>query len=320
MKHLILSVIFFLSSVCYADVGTTTGYLLEVSTGARPSGRGESFVAASDINSIYYNPGGLGFLNSPQLSVMYIKGGLDINYEYLAGILPIKNIGVVGLSIFAFQGGSIEIIDSLDNSTTKNSEVDFLISLAYAREMFMKGLSVGITNKYLLSTLVDEYKANTYTFDLGALYRIDEISIGMSISNIIGGLKYFETTDKLPLIIRGGIEYLLNILDEHEICISADVISSGKLKVNIGIEYLYQKFLSGRLGYRIGDNGLTLGIGYRLNFSDDLSGSIDYAFLPGSDWSVSHKFSLNIYFGEVLQDAFTKKKGKIPGVPGRVIQ
>ncbi|MFH1823599.1 MAG: PorV/PorQ family protein [Candidatus Firestonebacteria bacterium] len=319
--NLIISAVLFLSNVCYSDVGTTTGYLLEASTGARAAGRGESFVAASDINSIYYNPAGLGFLSSSEVSLMYTKGGVDTNYEYLAGVLPIKNIGVFGLSVFAFQGGTIDVVDSLDNSTTKNAEVDFLISLAYSKEVLLRGLSLGITNKYLFSTLVDEYRAGTYTFDLGALYRLDEISIGVSVSNIIGGLKYFETLDKLPLLIRGGAEYLLNISEDNEICISGDILSSSKLKVFVGVEYIYQKFLCGRLGYRMGDNGLTLGLGYKLNLSDDMSGSFDYAFLPGNDLSFSHRVSLNIYFGEVLQQYVSpKKKDKVPGVPGRVIQ
>jgi hypothetical protein len=322
---IILMNLFFIMN-CYSGTGVTGGALLEIPAGARPAARGEAFIAASDINSIYYNPAGLAYLYNPQVSASYIKGGLDTNYEYLAGVLPLNNMGVLGASIFIFQGGSMEIIDSVFNSSTKIAATEILISLAYAKEMLIKGLSLGITNKYLLSTLTEDYSASTYTFDIGAVYRgFEGLSLGVAAANILGGLKYLETTDSLPLLISGGAEYTLDIGYEHALCCAGNVIysihDSGRLKINTGLEYTYQKFISVRLGYKMGEDtgSLTFGVGYKLSILDDISGSLDYAYIPASGTGDSHKVSVNAYFGETNENGGGRKR-KPSGAPRRTIR
>ena len=299
MKKTILVIMLMLSTAfVYGGAGTSGGLLLDTSTGARPAGRGEAFTAASDVYSIYYNPAGLAFIGGPQAGAMYLKGALDTSYEYAAGALPLGALGTAGFSFYAFQGGVIEVADALGNTTNKNSQSDILVTGAFAKQILLKGFSAGVSIKALFSTLVEDYRASAVTLDLGVLYKLDDLAIGASVANIIGELKYLDVGDKLPLIIRAGGEYSLKLDAENEAVVSADVVSSDKMRFNAGVEYCYQKQIFGRLGYRALQDagGLTLGGGYKLVLSEGLAGSIDYAFVTGGGWNEAHKISMNIYF------------------------
>src|SRR5205807_3632641 len=86
---------FFLLSFCfpvYAGVGTEGAAFLNIPVGAGPAALGSAYSAlAADAYAPTYNPGGLGFLPSTQLSGQHLSY-LDSNhYEYLSFVHPLTH-------------------------------------------------------------------------------------------------------------------------------------------------------------------------------------------------------------------------------------
>ena len=82
--------------------GVSGADFLEIGVGSRSLGMSEAFTAATDdINTIYYNPAGLGSLKYPILSVQHQELILDSRYENISVSYPIHhgNIAVTN-SIF----------------------------------------------------------------------------------------------------------------------------------------------------------------------------------------------------------------------------
>jgi len=305
MKTFIILVLTMLLTVStYAGVGTAGGFMLDTCPGARPSARGGAFVAASDVYSINYNPGALADIENMQVGAMYIKGVLDTGYEYGAFVTPLKGLGVFGISVFAFQGGSMDVIDSLGNSVVRSAQNDYLFSGAFGmKNILMKNLNLGVTVKYLMSSLVETYNAATLTFDIGGTYKMENLILGFAGYNIIGSLKYIDYEDKLPRSGRVGAEYLFALNPEHDLTVSVDSSYDNErtFKVFTGLEYSYQKTFFGRLGYRVndGDTSLSIGVGYRGTLLENSIQSIDYAFIPSANGLMdSHRISIGMTFGE----------------------
>ena len=313
LKTIVITVI--LVSILRAEAGINAGILLDTCPGARPAARGNAFVAASDVYSINYNPGALADIENIKIETMYIVGALDTGYEYGAFVLPVKEIGVLGISIFMFQGGTMEVVDAFGNSTAKSAQNDYLFSFALGKKnILLNNLNLGLTVKYLLSSLAETYNASTFTFDFGGTYKMENLIFGFAAYNLIGGLKYIEATDTLPVFGRVGAEYLFALDTENELTTSFETGYDNEktFKVSIGAEYSYQKSFFGRVGYRLndGDGGISIGIGYKGTLLENSTQSIDYAFIPSLNGLMdSHRFSVGITFGEEdKKDSKEKKK------------
>ncbi|MFH1074247.1 MAG: PorV/PorQ family protein [Candidatus Firestonebacteria bacterium] len=324
IKAVVLTAAF--AALTYAGVGTSGGFLLDTCPGARPSARGNAFVAASDVYSINYNPGALAGIENTQIGVMYIKGTLDTGYEYGAFVLPIRKMGVLGLSVFAFQGGTMDITDSLGNTSVKSAQNDYLFSCAFGMSnILLKNFDAGVTAKYLMSSLAETYNAAVFTFDLGGTYKMENLTFGFAAYNLIGGLKYIEVADNLPVSGRMGTEYLFAIDTEHELTAAVDVAYNNEktVKVFMGAEYSYVKSFFGRVGYRLndGDGGLSLGVGCRGTILEDSVQSIDYAFIPSLNGLMdSHRISVGITFGEQIKNTGTGGEKKKFFTPKRIVR
>src|SRR5256885_8811470 len=60
---------FFVSLPCYASAGTEGAAFLDIPVGAEPAAMGGAYTAlANDAYAATLNPGGLGFLDSPQVA------------------------------------------------------------------------------------------------------------------------------------------------------------------------------------------------------------------------------------------------------------
>lgn len=318
-----LKSIFTLAVVCvslaHAGPGTSGGILLDACPGARPAARGGAFVAASDVYAVNYNPGALADITNMQVATAYIKGALDTGYEYGACALPVKGLGVLGFSIFAFQGGTMDVFDTLGDFTVRSAQNDYLFSGALGMQnLLIKNLNLGVTVKYLISSLAETYNASTLTFDAGGTYKIENIVIGFAACNLLGGLKYLDFADRLPITARAGAEYLFTLDSENDLLAAVDLSFNVErvFKVFIGAEYAYNKTVFGRLGYRIndGDGGLCIGIGCKVVILENSVQTIDYAFIPSlSGIMDSHRISVGISFGEELKkDEGRKRKFFIP--------
>ena len=99
MKKYIITYLISLS--CLFPVGEAGAVFLLIAPGAGAAGVGEAQVAkADDAYASFYNPAGLGFINSKELAAMHVNWlpnlADDIYYEYLGYSMPIDGLGTLG--------------------------------------------------------------------------------------------------------------------------------------------------------------------------------------------------------------------------------
>ncbi len=81
--------------------GESGAYFLEIKTSARATAMGEAFVSlADDASCLQWNPAGLASIGIPTVEFNHMEYIADVRYEYLAGVLPLRNWGSVGLGVY----------------------------------------------------------------------------------------------------------------------------------------------------------------------------------------------------------------------------
>jgi len=269
------------------NVGTTGAAFLKIGLGARPAALGGSYVAvADDLNAIHYNPAGLSQLDKTEVSATYLNYFQDINYGFVAGAVPVTDLGVFGVSVAYLMLDGIETRAENEQILDTNAGAnDLNVVVSYAKADIVSGLSAGINAK-LISEKIVSHKALTFAADIGALHSglIDNLNLGLAVQNLGPGLKFIDERDPLPINIKIGAAY--RMLDKA-LLVSADAdyyVIDQKAYVQFGAEYAVMEMIYPRVGYRVGGDlgslaGLGAGIGFRLPVGD-LNIGLDYAFTP----------------------------------------
>jgi len=296
------------------SAGTSGADFLEIGVGSRALGMGEAFTAVTgDINSIYYNPAGLGTVRYPVLSVMHQELILDSRFENLSAAVPVYD-GFLGLSNSLFWVPPFDRIDIEGNTTgtvqyyNASGVVAYGISLGF--------MEVGLGAKYVYQR-IDTLSIHSAAADLGVLKRLymyspfdaptRNFSVGLVLQNF--GTKALDSP--LPRTIRFGAAYS----PTKWLTISTDLIESAitasdlydftygfeeSFRVNTGVEFTYLDLLSLRGGYRFNDAGTyAFGMGFnyqvqQVNFNVDASYSDAGIFGPVYSFTVSFRLMLKV--------------------------
>ena len=132
---------------------------LPQNAGARGAAMGNAALTFTDINSIFVNQAGLGYLERPAITVYGERRFLaadGLNSFLLGAALPSKNLGTFGLSVHYFGFGPYN---------------EQKIGLSYGRKLF-KRFSIGAQFNYL-ATRIEQYgTAHNFTFELGILSKV----------------------------------------------------------------------------------------------------------------------------------------------------
>ena len=117
------------------------------------------------------------------------------------------------------------------------------------------------------------------------------------MQNLGTQVKYLEEKFDIPLAFRTGIADGIpaETLRGEFLAVTDLVIpSDGKTKVHFGLEYMYQKMLALRFGYRTGWDNQNVSAGLGVNVRNF---RLDYAYTPFySDLGDTHRFSLAYAF------------------------
>lgn len=104
-----------------SKVGTSGAQFLKIGAGARSTAMGDAFVGiADDVNAVYYNPAGLGYLERAEITAMRTQWFQGMNYDFGAMIFPLTE-GSLGLSISTLKADDLEKRD-VDESYQGNFE------------------------------------------------------------------------------------------------------------------------------------------------------------------------------------------------------
>lgn len=288
--------------------GTTTAQFLKLAPNARAAGMANAFTGlADDINTMYWNPGGLGFLNSFELGL----SGQNLFGEmtHFAGFSSFSR-PMLGSARTAFGLGLIYLGQSEDIQSTENgrepavssgnvSNYAFMLPFGYRLDPISKNISIGLNYKYVHSKLA-EYSATGHAVDFGILAKLPtdyaEFSFGAAVQNYtLLPMKFVSVKEDLPLTFRAGAAVTWPFAEHHTITTAFDLAkpNDDKNKYYFGAEYWWQFSSANRLGVRsgyrldgddLGDFTFSLGFGMNLN-------QIDYAF---NNYSQDHLGAANI--------------------------
>lgn len=279
--------------------GTTILQFMAIEPSARLAAMGNAGVAIhDDIQSIYYNPGALGWMSEGAVQLTHGLWFADIQYDYAAVALPLGELGNVSLAVTTLNSGDMDVrtVDRPLGTGERFSVRDVGINLGYGRQVtdrFAAGIQVNWANETIWNSSV-----NLFTGSIGTTYRLADngLTLGASLLNVgtrgrFDGrdlaIQYDQDPDRngdnstlpatqftdefpVPITFRVGLAYPHQTSARSRLLITADALhpSDNTESMDLGWEWTWREAFSVRGGYqnlyqRDSDFGLTTGVGVR---------------------------------------------------------
>jgi len=288
----------------FEKVGTIGGQFLKIPLGARPVAMGSAFVSlADDANAVFWNPAGIARISRTVASVHHAQLPADVSltaasYVFHVGFMP-GALAVSARSLYMPEE-AVRTVYHPDGTGESFDAGDLAFGLSYGRSLTDK-FSAGITVNYVQSTLAT-YSSSATTFDFGTLYDTgyQSLRIGMAIQNIGSDMQFIEETVKMPAVFKVGMSMRLYEGANYRVMSSAEFSHppDNSERANWGMEVGYKDFFHFRGGYNFKNDteGLALGMGVKVPASLNSEGTVNYAFVDGSDLGGIHRFSVDFRF------------------------
>lgn len=325
MKYIILSVLFFINILNASEYfndkarGITAGDFLnlEINPRALAMGGAQSSVI-DDASAIASNPAGLMEINNFSIFLSRSKYVDDINYSFLSYAQRISYDGVIAVSAFTTDIGTIEHTDIDQNILGKFSPSDTVVALSYSRGITEfsdreTDVTMGISYKYIRSKIYHSAKATA--FDMGInVYKFAYIPYKLTflIQHLGSGLRYDVASVPLPMKFKIGT----SIYPFPSLLCTFDFVwpKNDSSYINIGSELTlktsenFSFSLRGGFSSLMSRNdvgGFTFGFGTFIRFL-----SIDYAFASMGDLGNNHLISISFDF-PIKEPVFERKEKSI---------
>jgi tetratricopeptide (TPR) repeat protein len=273
----------------------------DIPMGARPTALSGAYAGISDIDSINYNPGALGFLNTTGVSFTYTKWNLDTGVQYMNGVLP-AGPGVFGCSIIYADMGKIDgRTESGDLTGQQLSAYGLGGTIAFGA-MVNRDISAGGSVR-ILSQSMDGVSNGGILLDAGSSYRINR--------NFSAGLDYrgFSFSDRpldSSILDIGGVFYT-GENDPDRLMAACDLkysIAYGP-SACLGLEYVLSNIAAFRAGYDIKSENSSLGGLPGISFGFGLSlgaVKIDYAAVSFGELGLNNTLAVSFQFEGGVSD------------------
>jgi hypothetical protein len=274
--------------------------------GTRPAGMGGAFVGLSDdIESIYYNPAGLGNLKKSGATAMYQTPSIDTSRSFLGSNVAWDHPqlpGSVGAGWLRMSSTNIEVTNTEEQSLGQQDLSNDLALFGVGVHPF-EHWSLGLAMKYYHFGF-NGFTEGGYGVDAGAHGIYGPMRFGASFTDI-GGTKLTGNSiagggsveDIVPPRLRTGVAAVLPQPFHWPVKISADLDAIVKLqgaqqtRIYSGGEILgFDEHAAFRLGYQQ-DEGPTFGFGA-------LFGPLrfDYAFLLSQNLKDENRVGMTYRF------------------------
>lgn len=317
-----------LSTPLYAGldhVGTSVANFLKIGVGGRAVAMGDAFTAiADDPSALYWNPGGIALQQKIAVNFTYTNWIFGTTHNFLGVILPLKDMGTLGLSVNSFSSGDIEETTIYKPHGTGRvfSASDLSLGLSFARRLTNR-YAIGITAKYLSEHLALE-SASAVAVDVGSIFTISfkhNVRMGIVLSNFgsdmqMDGLdletsvstdnnKQIEARLKtyswpLPLIFRLGLAADIIDTQMHRLTLSADVYDPRdyRARENVGLEYSFKSILFLRGGYKFNydEDSFSAGMGLQYGLKGVGNVVFDYSYSDMGRLNNITRFSIGLAF------------------------
>jgi len=149
--------------------------------------------STADVNSGYWNPAGLVFLEDSQGALMHASYFANIaQYDYAAFAMPIDDRSAWGVSLIRFGVDDIlnttQLIDSegnIDyNRISKFSTADYGATFSYARSLQVPGWQYGVNAKVIRRIIGDFANSWGFGIDVGIQFERDNWKVGLMVRDI----------------------------------------------------------------------------------------------------------------------------------------
>ncbi len=258
-------------------VGTTAGEFLTVGYGSAGVAMGDAYVSVvNDLSGVYFNPGGLAFMENSEAMFTYQPWLVDIQTFLAATGIVLPRLGTLAISAVGVNYGEMDVttVEQQDGTGEKFSVRDYAFALTYGRKL-AQWFGFGASAKYVTSSIWHE-TASAFAFDLGVIINTPFFSptgetgqgmnIGMGLSNYGTPLKYdgldllrsydilpnesgnYQDTKvkfmtegwELPLIFRIGISVTPVAMQKHQVTLAVDAlhVNNNNECLNLGAEYM----------------------------------------------------------------------------------
>ena len=168
--------------------GTASANFLKLGVGARTLAMGETGTAtADDVNALYWNPANLSLVKQGSLSLMQNAYAESISYQYAAYAHPTPEWGTFGGAFQRLSAGDILQTDEAGRELGDFSPRDLAMSFGWGRSL-TEPWHVGASVKFIQSKIINS--ASTFALDMGAAYRKEKLTVGTSLRNIGGRMKF----------------------------------------------------------------------------------------------------------------------------------
>jgi hypothetical protein len=309
-------------------VGEAAAPSLIISPSARAWGLGQSYVAvADDATAIYWNPGGLAFLEGTNVSLTHSQLipmlADDVYFESINFSHTLREIGTVGLNVIYLTYGKWWETTEGGVEVEEHTSYEFAFGGYYAftiNENNAFGVGLKVSRVYLAppteQTGFVEGAGWSFAADFGILGRIgDRISYGVALQNLGPDMSFVSKDESAPLprTLRGGVALKPFMAETYSTLVSFevtkaligldDIFTEGQFSevkrdatINGGFELMVANFVAPRLGYIFDHDGKIEGFTYGFGVKAPLGGGLnfDYASVPkAEDLGRESKFSLS---------------------------
>ncbi len=275
------------SAFLSAESLTTGADFLLVNTGARPDAMGGAFGAvADDVNTLSYNPAGLGNIRLPEVGYGRYEFVAGVHFDFVGLASPVGRAGVLALG---YIGMGTEDFNSTDDPIAAYGKaLEQALILGWGRSFGR--LHVGVSAKYVRRE-IGTVTGTGFLGDVGFRYRLQpRLTLAGSLLNAGSEIRMVEG-ERPPTTARAGVAWRALEAYPH----SLDLVMDASLLFHThrplygwGTEYWFQERYALRLGW-VGNEeseGFTAGAGFKVGFLQ-----IDYAFQPYEDLGSTHRVS-----------------------------
>lgn len=294
-----------------SDAGASAAEMLRLGIGGRAPAMGDAYIAAArGSESLRYNPAGLGWTDHRTAEFSYNKLVEEVGLASINYAAPIAKNGGWSVGLKWINYGSIKrttVADPTGFTSGSFTSSDLAFSAGYGHK-FNDNFSAGATGRYFSSKLA-EFRASSFTFDLGAQWKVtDQLTLASVIQNVGSELEFVSVGEKLPTLFKMGAAY--TTLNDR-LLVTADIekVRDEEATMRFGSEYQINDPLTVRLGWN-GQNQtedgffrkLTAGFGVK---RDQIG--LDYAYQPYGDLGSNHTIAVNYDFGKAHHSSIVKR-------------
>lgn len=288
--------------------------------GARYNALGESGTAlAQDVTSIWWNPGGLGFLpqrpkqNDVHVMQSSLAEGLadDIGLYWGGYAMPMGQHGALGFAINYLDMGEQEGTDENNQSTGTFRSYMYAFSATYGVRV-SRNLGIGIGAKYFRDQLAPDNNlqdsqgsgsGDSFGVDLGLLWKVPAIrsNIGLAVANLGPDIVHVDSdqSDPMPRKVTLGVAFSVYSSEYMGVLVVSDYLvplykwkgndygfglETDQAEYGFGVEWNYLRSLFVRFGYKSADygdiNDTTFGFGVDMDKWVGQAITFDFATVP----------------------------------------